>query len=80
LLTGRSSFFGLKYSHPDLGHKKGISDFLVIGYPYSENTCNFMYVTSLFELSDKVKGAIDGSVLMIYIVSKTENFMGGIPI
>ena len=32
-----------------LGKKKGISDFLVIGYPYSENTCNFIYVTSLFE-------------------------------
>ena len=47
LLTGRSSFFGPKYSHPDFGQKKGISDFLVIGYPYSENTCNFIYVTSL---------------------------------
>lgn len=26
--------------------KKEVSDFLVIGYLYSENTCNFIYVTS----------------------------------
>ena len=29
--------------------KKGISDFLVIGYPYSEKICNFIYVTSFIE-------------------------------
>ncbi len=34
------------------GNKKGISDFLVIGYPYSENTCNFIYVTSFTLLAD----------------------------
>jgi hypothetical protein len=33
-------------------NKKGISDFLVIGYPYSENTCNFIYVTSFTVLAD----------------------------
>ena len=38
-------------ARPVLGIKKGISDFLVIGYPYSENTCNFIYVTSFVVFS-----------------------------
>jgi len=31
--------------------KKEVSDFLVIGYLYSENTCNFIYVTSFLIFS-----------------------------
>ena len=35
------------YIHMEIrAQKKEVSDFLVIGYLYSENTCNFIYVTS----------------------------------
>ena len=30
--------------------KKEVSDFLVIGYLYSEKICNFIYVTSFFKI------------------------------
>ena len=56
-MEGRDLFSDIKK-----GNKKGISDFLVIGYPYSENTCNFIYVTSFTLLADHYSDSMDQAI------------------
>ena len=52
--------------------KKEVSDFLVIGYLYSENTCNFIYVTSFFNnqlaISTKISSRLVSRYSFLLIV------------